>query len=118
MNIHNPNKISFIICVNNETYYEECLFYIERLHVPEGFTLEVFPMRRANSIYQGYNQAMKLQKLEWQECWEPGLFWKINISIRQGIAEMCWDVVRSKRSVMNWKRSAKYYGTGFRRTFL
>lgn len=56
---NNQNKISFIICVNDEMYYEECLFYIERLHVPEGFTLEVFPVRQASSIYQAYNQAMK-----------------------------------------------------------
>lgn len=57
--MNNSNKISFIICVNDETYYEECLFYIERLHVPEGFTLDVFPVRQAFSIYQGYNQAMQ-----------------------------------------------------------
>ncbi len=57
--MNNSNKISFIICVNDETYYEECLFYIKRLHVPEGFTLDIFPVRGANSIYQGYNQAMK-----------------------------------------------------------
>lgn len=56
---NNPNKISFIICVNDETYYKECLFYIERLHVPEGFTIDVIPVRDELSIYQGYNQAMK-----------------------------------------------------------
>lgn len=58
-NNYNPNKISFVICVNDETYYEECLFYIEKLHVPEGFTLEVLPVWQAASIYQGYNQAMR-----------------------------------------------------------
>lgn len=54
----NPKKISFHICVNDETYYEECLFYIKRLHVPIDFTLEIFPMRGMTSIYQAYNQAI------------------------------------------------------------
>lgn len=52
-------KIAIIICVNDEIYYEECLFYINRLRVPEGFELEVYPVRQASSIYQGYNQAMQ-----------------------------------------------------------
>lgn len=62
----NAKKIAFIICVNDETYYEECLFYIERLHVPEGFQLEVFPMRQAGSIYQAYNQAMQQSDAEYK----------------------------------------------------
>lgn len=55
----NPKKISFIICVNDEIYYKECLFYIERLHVPAGFSIDVFPVRQAASIFQAYNQAMQ-----------------------------------------------------------
>ena len=53
------NKISFIICVNDEMYFEECLFYINRLRVPEGFEIDVFAVREAASIYQAYNQAME-----------------------------------------------------------
>ena len=28
----NDRKIAFIVCVNNELYYEECLWYINHLH--------------------------------------------------------------------------------------
>ena len=29
------DTIAFIICVNNELYFEECKYYIERLEVPK-----------------------------------------------------------------------------------
>ncbi len=51
-------KIAFIICVNNERAYEECLFYINKLEVPTDFLIEVYTIRDANSIYEAYNQAM------------------------------------------------------------
>lgn len=52
-------KIAFIICVNDECYYQECLFYIGRLHLPEGVELEIYPVRGAASMCQGYQQAMQ-----------------------------------------------------------
>ena len=52
-------QIAVIICVNNEQYYEECLFYLDRLNLPEGYTLEVYAIRGAGSIYEAYNQAMQ-----------------------------------------------------------
>lgn len=45
-------QIAVIICVNNEQYYEECLFYLDRLNLPEGYTLEVLAIRGAGSIYE------------------------------------------------------------------
>ncbi|MCI9527354.1 MAG: hypothetical protein HFH37_10635 [Lachnospiraceae bacterium] len=53
------NSIAFIICVNDETYFEECLFYINRLRLPDGYEAEVYPVRQAESIFQGYNMAMQ-----------------------------------------------------------
>lgn len=52
-------SIAFIICVNDETYFEECLFYINRLHLPDGYVAEVYPVRQARSIFQAYNMAMQ-----------------------------------------------------------
>lgn len=54
----NTKKISFIICVNDDTDYSECLFYIDRLRIPDGYEIDVYPVRDACSIYQGYNLAM------------------------------------------------------------
>ena len=57
-------KIAFIICVNDEVYFSECLFYIGRLHVPEGYEIEVYPLRGAKSIYEAYQQAMEQSDAE------------------------------------------------------
>ena len=35
------DTIAFIICVNNELYFEECKYYIEHLEVPAGYDIDV-----------------------------------------------------------------------------
>ena len=54
----NDHKFCFIICANDETYLEECLWYINRLSMPEGFERETLVIRNASSMTNGYNQAM------------------------------------------------------------
>lgn len=53
------NKISFIICVNSEVFFEECCFYLNRLHVPEGYEVEIQVLREAESMCSAYNLAME-----------------------------------------------------------
>lgn len=53
-----PKKICFITCVNNRQMYEECLFYINRLIVPEGIELDSISIEDADSMAAGYNAAM------------------------------------------------------------
>ena len=55
----NDRKIAFILCVNNELYYEECLWYINQLYVPEGYETDVICITDAESIAQAYNAAME-----------------------------------------------------------
>lgn len=55
----NTERIAFIICVNDEKSYEECVFYINRLWVPDGYEVEIFAIREAESIYRAYNYAMQ-----------------------------------------------------------
>jgi hypothetical protein len=54
----NDRKIAFILCVNNELYYEECLWYINHLHVPEGYETDLIRITEAEGIAQAYNAAM------------------------------------------------------------
>lgn len=54
----NETKVSFIICCNNEDYLEECSLYINRLAVPDGFSIEIIPVRGAKSMTAGYNEGM------------------------------------------------------------
>lgn len=52
------NKICFIICVNNDLFFEECVKYIYWLEVPEGMEVELLEIREANSMAAGYNKGM------------------------------------------------------------
>lgn len=62
----NTKKIAFIICVNDETYYRECLFYLNRLSVPDGFSLEVYAVREADTIFAAYNEAMQKSEAKYK----------------------------------------------------
>ncbi|MCR4895662.1 MAG: glycosyltransferase family protein [Lachnospiraceae bacterium] len=53
------DKIAFIICHNNEQYLEECIFYLSKLHIPEGMETENICISEAKSMAAGYNEGMK-----------------------------------------------------------
>lgn len=53
------HKIAFIICVNDGLYERECVSYIERLKLPEGFVRDIVLVKEAASITSGYNGAMQ-----------------------------------------------------------
>ena len=53
------NKICFIMCVNNEQYLQEALYYINRLRVPDGYSIDVLTVQDATSMTAGYNEAME-----------------------------------------------------------
>lgn len=55
----NAKKICFIMCSNQELYEKECISYLERLNLPDGFEREVISVKGAVSMTSGYNQAMK-----------------------------------------------------------
>ncbi len=55
----NDKKICFILCSNQELYLNECLFWIGRLEVPEGYEVERQIITDARSMTEGYNRAMR-----------------------------------------------------------
>ena len=54
----NDKKICFIACVNDNDFFSECLLYISRLVVPDGFEVDVLSIEDAKSMTSGYNEAM------------------------------------------------------------
>lgn len=52
------NKVSFIVCTNDEAALYECTLYIKQLAIPEGFSVDIIPIRNAASMAQGYDQGM------------------------------------------------------------
>lgn len=54
----NHDKISFIICTNQPDYLDECKRYIQKLIIPDRYSIEVIPITGAISMTAGYNQGM------------------------------------------------------------
>lgn len=52
------NKICFIMCVNDDLFFQECVRYIGWLNVPEGMEVELLEIRGAVSMTAGYNEGM------------------------------------------------------------
>lgn len=48
-------KIVFIVCVNDETEYAECKYYLDRLIVPEGYVTDILAVSGAPSMAAGYD---------------------------------------------------------------
>lgn len=70
----NPKKISFIICVNDEIYFKECRYYLERLTIPEGYEMEVLAIRGAESMASGYNKGMKMSDAKYKVYMHQDVF--------------------------------------------
>lgn len=54
----NKKKITFIICVNNILYFEECRYYIDHLNIPDGYEIDVLAIQEADSMCAAYNLGM------------------------------------------------------------
>ncbi len=55
----NKKQIAFIICVNDDEEFAECMYYLERLYVPERYSTDIISIQNAPSMAGGYNAAMK-----------------------------------------------------------
>ena len=55
----NDKSFCFIICTNDDLWLQECIFYINQLSVPAGYTTDVISVREATSMAAGYNAAMQ-----------------------------------------------------------
>lgn len=59
-------EICFIICTNNRTYAEECIYYINHLYIPDGYTIDVLTVEDAKSMTAGYNEAMNYSEAKYK----------------------------------------------------
>lgn len=54
----NDHKFAFIICSNHPILLDECLYYINNLVIPEGYSIDVLTIQDAGSMTSAYNEAM------------------------------------------------------------
>lgn len=74
MNVVDENKISFIICVNDGMFFEECVRYIYSLAVPEGMEVEILEIRGAMSMTAGYNEGMSSSNAKYKVYMHQDVF--------------------------------------------
>ena len=70
----NLNEICFVTCVNNDEWYRECLLYIQRLEVPEGYTVSTAAVRNAASMAGGLNKAMRESNAKYKVYLQEDVF--------------------------------------------
>lgn len=59
-------QFCFIICYNNSAFLNECLLYIRRLIIPEGYTIDVITISEAESMTEGYQAGMKASSAKYK----------------------------------------------------
>lgn len=54
----NDHKFCFIICTNHELLLQEAVHYINHLHIPDGYEIDLLTIADAISMTEGYNEGM------------------------------------------------------------
>ncbi len=67
-------QFCFIICSNSELLEAECIKYINRLYIPDGFSIDIITVHDADSIASAYNAAMKASEAEYKIYLHQDLF--------------------------------------------
>ena len=88
--IMNDKKICFIICYNDDKYISECLHYINRLTVPDGYLLDVLTVKNADSMTSGYNAAMNETDAKYKIYMHQDVF-IVNINLLEDILKIFED---------------------------
>lgn len=88
------HKICFIICSNNESYLNECLFYISQLEVPQGYSIDAISILDAKSMTGGYNEGMRSTDAKYKIYLHQDVF-----IIYKGFLRAVLDIFHSDASI-------------------
>lgn len=77
----------FIMCSNDKWYTEECLYYISRLNIPEGYRVDVLTVEDAGSMTSGYNEAMNASPAKYKVYLHQDVF-----IVNHNFIQDCLDV--------------------------
>lgn len=55
---NNEKKVCFIVHTDNERYLNECISYIAKLIIPDGFEIELLTVKKEENSAKVYNEAM------------------------------------------------------------
>lgn len=63
---HAGKKVAFILCVNNDVYMNEALYFINNLEIPYGCEVEILTIQDAKSMTSGYNEGMNASNAKYK----------------------------------------------------
>lgn len=69
-------SVAFIICYDDERYLEECIYYINKLQIPQGMSVEIMGIGEIAPSEQaeGFNAAMKESRAKYKVYLDSHLF--------------------------------------------
>ena len=70
----NDKKFCFIMCVNSQLFYDECMRYIENLIIPDGYEVDIIAVTEAESMTKGYNEAMQASDAKYKVYMHQDVF--------------------------------------------
>ena len=62
------HKICFVMCVNDDAYAAEAVWYIRRLKIPDGYCVEWQCVKGAVSMTAGYNEIGIFSRIPRSGC--------------------------------------------------
>lgn len=86
----NEKKFCFIVCTNKTDYFEECLAYLDRLEVPDGYEVEVLGVTEAKSMAAGYNEGMQASDAKYKIYLHQDVF-----IVYRGFLQSLLDIFKS-----------------------
>lgn len=70
----NEHEVAFIIAVNNAVYYDECVKYIKKLIVPEGYQVDIICISEASNMAEAYNSGMESSNAKYKVYMHQDVF--------------------------------------------
>jgi hypothetical protein len=62
----NDHKIDFIIAYNDERVFGECVYYLDKLTVPEGYEVGLLAVKDGKSITSAYNEGIAASQAKYK----------------------------------------------------
>ncbi|KAB3526640.1 glycosyltransferase [Alkaliphilus serpentinus] len=90
----NKNKFSFITCVTDQDVYQESLYYISQLKIPENLEVECISIDNPKSIAMAYNEAMAASDAKYKVYLHQDVF-----IINKGFIEDCINLFNSDSNI-------------------
>lgn len=90
----NDKKFCFIICSNDRLYAQECLYYINQLHIPKDYEIDALTIEDAHSMTAGYNEGMRYSDAKYKVYLHQDVF-----IVNRNFLQDCLDIFQKDEKI-------------------